>query len=88
MTTTPPKRCICGNYMGDNTPANGQMCMDCWCARLDRPSGQQQADTPPDRPGNPLVTFEISEHFIPRQFGQRLSDYARMMREYEDIDND
>lgn len=66
------RRCKCGNSIGDNTPANKTMCMECWTAAKNRPAGQQQADTPPDRPGNPHATIEIEagEKVLP--FGMRL----------------
>ena len=82
-------KCKCGrNYIGDNTPAHGLMCMDCWTERQNRPAGTQQADTPPDRPGNPLATLDISEHFILRPFGVRMAEWMYIVGRYENIDND
>ena len=85
--TTKPKRCKCGNYIGEDTPANGRMCMECWTHRFNRATGRQQAKDQPDRPGNPLATLDISEHFIPRSVDVRLTEYMTMLGGYEDIDN-
>lgn len=82
-----PKRCKCGNYMGDDTPAKGKMCMECWLAAKNKPAGIQQCETPPDRPGNPLATLDIPEYITPRSFAARMATYMRMLR-YDDINND
>jgi len=83
---TAPRKCKCGNYIGHDTPANGTMCMECWCNAKNKPAGQQQDKPPPDRPGNPHATFDVPEHVVPIGFDTRMTAYMRMMS-YDNIDN-
>ena len=67
---------------------SGYCSMDCWCERLNQPTGKKQGTTE-NRPGNtdPNAGGEFSNAIPPRSFPQRIGEYMTLMGGYENINN-